>query len=270
MTEKQRNKLLAEMTDEVGLLVLQDNYYQTQALSVAGRGSAALLDGEARQIRWLERAGRLNRALEFLPGDEEIAERKAASEGLTSPERAVLLAYSKMWLYDELVASDVPEDTLVAGLLVDYFPVPLRQRYGEAMHRHPLRREILATHLTNLLVNRIGATFVHRMMEETDARPADIVRACLIARDVFGLTALWQDIDALDNRVPDAEQARMFAPSASCWSGPASGLSATCAAAAAPMPASRGSRRRPNGLPLSCPQCCRSPTLRRWRNAREP
>ncbi|MCO4860095.1 NAD-glutamate dehydrogenase [Cupriavidus sp. WGlv3] len=210
MTEKQRNKLLAEMTDEVGLLVLQDNYYQTQALSVAGRSSGALLDGEARLVRWLERAGRLNRALEFLPSDEDIAERKLAGEGLTSPERAVLLAYSKMWLYDELLGSDVPEDALVAGLLADYFPVPLRQRYGEAMQRHPLRREILSTHLTNMLVNRIGATFVHRIMEETDARPADIVRACLIARDVFALTALWQEIDALDNRVADAEQARMF------------------------------------------------------------
>ncbi|MEC3765379.1 NAD-glutamate dehydrogenase [Cupriavidus sp. SS-3] len=210
MTEKQRNKLLAEMTDEVGLLVLQDNYYQTQALSVAGRSSGALLDGEARLVRWLERAGRLNRALEFLPSDEDIAERKLAGEGLTSPERAVLLAYSKMWLYDELLGSDVPEDVLVAGLLADYFPVPLRQRYGDAMQRHPLRREILSTHLTNMLVNRIGATFVHRIMEETDARPADIVRACLIARDVFGLTALWQEIDALDNRVADAEQARMF------------------------------------------------------------
>ncbi|SOZ02198.1 NAD-glutamate dehydrogenase [Cupriavidus taiwanensis] len=210
MTEKQRNKLLAEMTDEVGLLVLQDNYYQTQALSVAGRSSAARLDGEARLVRWLERAGRLNRALEFLPSDEDIAERKLAGEGLTSPERAVLLAYSKMWLYDELLGSDVPEDALVAGLLADYFPVPLRQRYGDAMQRHPLRREILSTHLTNMLVNRIGATFVHRIMEETDARPADIVRACLIARDVFGLTALWQEIDALDNRVADAEQARMF------------------------------------------------------------
>ncbi|NUO86816.1 MAG: NAD-glutamate dehydrogenase [Cupriavidus sp.] len=210
MTEKQRNKLLAEMTDEVGLLVLQDNYYQTQALSVAGRSSGALLDGEARLVRWLERAGRLNRALEFLPSDEDIAERKLAGEGLTSPERAVLLAYSKMWLYDELLGSDLPEDALVAGLLADYFPVPLRQRYGEAMQRHPLRREILSTHLTNMLVNRIGATFVHRIMEETDARSADIVRACLIARDVFGLTALWQEIDALDNRIADAEQARMF------------------------------------------------------------
>jgi len=210
MTEKQRNKLLAEMTDEVGLLVLQDNYYQTQALSVAGRVAPALVDAEARLIRWLERAGRLNRPLEFLPAEDDIAERKALGAGLTSPERAVLLAYSKMWLYDELLASDLPEDALVAGLLADYFPKPLRQRYAEAMQRHPLRREILATHLTNMLVNRIGATFVHHQMEETDARPADIVRACLLARDVFGLTGLWERIDALDNRVDDAVQARMF------------------------------------------------------------
>ncbi|WP_019449263.1 NAD-glutamate dehydrogenase [Cupriavidus sp. BIS7] len=210
MTEKQRNKLLAEMTDEVGLLVLQDNYYQTQALSVAGRVAPALVDAEARLIRWLERAGRLNRPLEFLPAEEDIAERKALGAGLTSPERAVLLAYSKMWLYDELLASDLPEDALVAGLLADYFPKPLRQRYAEAMQRHPLRREILATHLTNMLVNRIGATFVHHQMEETDARPADIVRACLLARDVFGLTGLWERIDAIDNRVDDAVQARMF------------------------------------------------------------
>ncbi|MGO4326701.1 NAD-glutamate dehydrogenase [Cupriavidus sp. 2TAF22] len=211
MTEKQRNKLLAEMTDEVGLLVLEDNYYQTQALSVAGRCAAALLDQEARLIRWLERAGRLKRALEFLPTDDEVVERKAAGLGLTSPERAVLLAYSKMWLYEELLASALPEDPLVASLLPAYFPQPLRARHGEAMLRHPLRREILSTHLTNTLVNRIGATFVHRILEETDARPADIVRACLIARDVFGLDPLWAEIDALDNRVDDEVQARMFA-----------------------------------------------------------
>ncbi len=210
MTEKQRNKLLAEMTDEVGLLVLQDNYYQSQALSVAIRSAAALLDAEGRLIHWLERAGRLKRALEFLPSEEELVERKAAGVGLTSPERAVLLAYSKMWLYEELLASGLPEDPLVAGLLPAYFPQPLRERHADAMLRHPLRREILATHLTNTLVNRIGATFIHRMLEETDARPADIVRACLIARDVFGLDPLWIEIDALDNRIADEVQARMF------------------------------------------------------------
>lgn len=210
MTGKQRNALLAEMTDEVGLLVLRDNYYQTQALSIAGRYSAEMLDAEARLMRWLERAGRLNRAIEFLPTDDEIAERQAARLGLTSPERAVLLAYSKMWLYDALLESDVPEDPLVAQMLVDYFPKPLQQRFIEPMRRHPLRREILATHLTNALVNRVGCAFVHRLMEETDAKPGDIVRACIMARDVFDLDEIWRDIDALDNRVPDDVQARMF------------------------------------------------------------
>ncbi|WP_322061690.1 NAD-glutamate dehydrogenase [Paraburkholderia sp. J63] len=210
MTMKQRNTLLADMTDEVGLLVLSDNYYQTQALSIAGRYSAELLDAETRLMRWLERAGRLNRAIEFLPTDEEIAERQGAKLGLTSPERAVLLAYSKMWLYDALLESDVPEDPLVAHLLIDYFPKPLQQRFSEPMQRHPLRREILATHLTNALVNRVGCAFVHRLMEETDAQPGDIVRACIMARDVFDLNDVWRDIDALDNRVPDDVQAHMF------------------------------------------------------------
>jgi glutamate dehydrogenase len=210
MTEKQRNALLAEMTDEVGLLVLKDNYAQTQALSIAKRHVAETLDAEARMMRFLERAGRLKRRIEFLPSDDEIAERAATKQGLTSPERAVLLAYGKMWLYDELLESDVPEDALVADMLPDYFPKPLQSRYSEAMQRHPLKREILATHLTNALVNRTGTTFVHRLMEETDARPSDIVRAALMSRDVFDLDDVWRSIDALDNLVADEVQARMF------------------------------------------------------------
>lgn len=210
MTTRQRNTLLAEMTDEVGLLVLSDNYYQTQSLSIAGRYAVPLLDAETRVMRWLERAGRLNRVIEFLPTDEEVAERQASKLGLTSPERAVLLAYSKMWLYDALLNSDVPEDPLVAALLIDYFPKPLQQRFSEPMQRHPLRREILATHLTNALINRVGCAFVHRLMEETDAQPDEIVRACIMARDVFDLDEIWRAIDALDNRVPDDVQARMF------------------------------------------------------------
>ncbi len=180
MTEKQRNTLLAEMTDEVGLLVLKDNYAQTQALSIANRHVAETLDAEARMMRYLERAGRLKRRIEFLPSDEVIAERAAAKQGLTSPERAVLLAYGKIWLYDELLDFDVPEDSLVADLLPDYFPKPLQARYSETMQRHPLKREILATHLTNALVNCTGCTFVHRLIEETDAHASDIVRAALL------------------------------------------------------------------------------------------
>lgn len=210
MTGKQRNALLVEMTDEVAALVLQDNYYQTQALSTANRHAAALLDAEAEWMRGLERMGRLNRALEFLPTDEDIATRRANGQGLTSPERAVLLAYSKMWLYDALLDSDVPEDPAVAPLLALYFPTAIRTRHAEAIPRHPLRREILATYLANTLINRAGATFVHRMMEATEALPADVVRACLAAREVFDLSALWLAVDGLDNRVPDQIQADML------------------------------------------------------------
>jgi glutamate dehydrogenase len=210
MTEKQRNVLLAEMTDEVGLLVLRDNYQQTQALAIAGRYASELLEPEARLMRFLERSGRLNRAIEFLPNDEEIAERQAAKAGLTSPERAVLLAYSKMWLYDELLDSDLPEDALVADMLREYFPKPLQTRFADAAERHPLKREILATHVANALINRVGCAFVNRLREETDAKASDIVRACMMARDVFDIGDIWVRLDALDNRIADDVQARMF------------------------------------------------------------
>jgi glutamate dehydrogenase len=202
LTQKQRNKLLAEMTDDVARLVLADNYFQTQSLSVSGTRPEKLLDGQASFIRALEKAGRLNRAVEFLPGDEEIAERRAAKTGLTAPERAVLLAYSKMALFDELVASPLVDDEYVQAALVDYFPRALRDRYAQAMPRHALRREIIATVVANAMINRTGAIFVHRMQEETGAPPADVTRAFILARDIFGLEALWRDVDALDNRIP--------------------------------------------------------------------
>ncbi|MGS0740858.1 NAD-glutamate dehydrogenase [Glaciimonas sp. GG7] len=210
MTEKQRNKLLAEMTDEVGNQVLTDNYYQTQSLSVAGRSALSLLEPEARLIRFLERAGRLDRAVEFLPSDDTIAERKTAKQGLTTPERAVLMAYNKMWLYEATLASDLLDDPFVSHALMQYFPQALRQRYPEVMTRHPLAREIIATYVVNTLTNRVGTTFVHRLSDESGASPTDVIRAGLIARDVFGFEDIWNDIDALDNRVPDALQAQML------------------------------------------------------------
>jgi len=210
MTLKQRNTLLAEMTEEVGSLVLRDNYLQTQALSLGRLRSAAALDGDARFMRYLERAQRLARAIEFLPDDEALDARRAASTGLTSPERAVLMAYSKMWLYDLLLASDLPDAEFVADGLPSYFPTPLASRCGAAMLRHPLKREILATMHANALVNRAGVTFVHRLSEETGAEPADVVRASLAARGAYGLDALWLDIDALDARVSHETQASLF------------------------------------------------------------
>ncbi len=210
MTLKQRNTLLPRMTDDVAALVLRDNYFQTQALSIAGRQGVALIDQQARFIRFLERIGQLNRGIEYLPTDDQIKERKARGVGLTSPEMAVLLAYSKMWLSDELMASDLPEDPWIGQALERYFPALLRDKYGAYIPRHPLKREIIVTHVLNSMVNRVGSTFVHRLSEATGAKPALVVRAYLATREVFGYVPLWQQIEALDNSVGDAVQAQMI------------------------------------------------------------
>jgi len=203
LTLKQRNRQLAEMTDEVAALVLRDNTFQTQSLSVAGRVAPQLLEQQARFIRSLERAGRLHRAIEFLPSDDEIAERKAARRGLTAPERAVLLAYSKMQIFEELLACDIPEDPTIATVLERYFPKPLRERFARHLQTHPLKREIIATHVTNSMVNRVGSTFVHRMREETGASTADVVRAYHVTREAYGMVQFWQQLEALELKLAD-------------------------------------------------------------------
>jgi glutamate dehydrogenase len=210
ITLKQRDTLLAKMTDEVGELVLRDNYLQTQALSLAEREGVAAVDRYQRLMRAQERSGRLNRAIEFLPDDEEIAARQAAGRSLTRPELAVLLSYAKMALYDELLASDLPDDPYLADDLVRYFPRPLRKDYGEAIARHRLRREIIATSITNSMINRAGITFAHDLRERTGAASPDITRAYTVARQVFDLRKVWTDIEALDNKVPAAAQYRML------------------------------------------------------------
>ena len=210
MTEKQRNALLPEMTDEVAALVLRDNVFQTQVLSVTGRIAPQMLDAQLRFMQFLEKAGRLNRAIEYLPTDEQIAERRAAGLGLTSPERAVLLAYSKIWLYDELLASPLPDDPWVATALVRYFPHALRERFAQWMPRHPLKREIIAAYVTNSMLNRVGSTYAYRLVESTGAQAHEVVRAYLMSRDIFGLVDLWREIEALDNVASDEVQARML------------------------------------------------------------
>jgi glutamate dehydrogenase len=202
LTLKQRNDLLASMTEEVGRLVLSDNYYQTQALEVAVHRGAYLLAGQQGLMRWLEGAGRLNRALEFLPTDAEIARRRAQGHGLTAPENAVLMAYAKMSVFDELLASNLPDDPFFEHTLKAYFPQALSERFGNAVARHPLKREIIATYITNTLVNRTGATFVNFIAAEAGATAADVVRAFTLAREVFGLDALWDRMDRLDGQVP--------------------------------------------------------------------
>jgi glutamate dehydrogenase len=210
MTEKQRNELLTEMTEEVAQLVLRDNYQQTQALSNAAAQAASMVDVHARYIRALEHAGKLNRELEFLPSEEELAERKSDDMGLSAPEFAILLAYTKITLFREMLDSDVTEDPYISGELERYFPTPLRERFRDRMQEHRLRREIIATQITNSMVNRCGTTFAFRLQEETGAPPPEIARAYTAAREIFGMRVLWAQIEALDTRVEAQTQIRML------------------------------------------------------------
>jgi glutamate dehydrogenase len=210
LTKKQRNDLLAEMTDEVAELVLHDNYQQTQAISSTVGQAASMVDVHVRYIRHLEQQGKLDRALVFLPDDETLVERKAAGLGLTPPEIAILLSYTKVGLYEELLASDLPDDPDLAGELEAYFPTPIRQRFSGRLQRHALRREIVAARVTNDLVNRGGTTFAFRLNEETGATGAEIARAFIIARAVFDLPTLWAEIEALDGRVAAQTQLAML------------------------------------------------------------
>jgi glutamate dehydrogenase len=201
MTEKQRNELLAQMTDDVARLVLRNNYRQTQALSLAIRQAPSMLGVHTRLIQHLEQSGRISRELESLPSEEVLAERGAAGGGLVAPELAILLAYAKIELSDALVASNLPDDEFTGEELVRYFPRVLAERFRDEMEGHRLRRELIATYVTNSLVNRAGITFTFRLAEETGAAAADIAGAYLVAREVFDLRSLWTAIEALDSSI---------------------------------------------------------------------
>ncbi|MCA1714495.1 MAG: NAD-glutamate dehydrogenase, partial [Gammaproteobacteria bacterium] len=201
-----RNKLLASMTDEVAALVLNDNYRQNQALSLMERMSLTRLGSKQHFIQTLETQGLLDRQLEFLPSDAEFAERKARELGLTRPELSVLLSYAKLVLFQQLVDSDVPEDPYLSKELVRYFPEPLQQKYVKAMDGHRLKREIIATAVTNSMVNRMGATFALRMQEDTGRTPAEVAEAYTISREALDARELWIQIDALDGKLTEAAQ----------------------------------------------------------------
>ncbi|MEV6807867.1 NAD-glutamate dehydrogenase [Streptomyces sp. NPDC051129] len=209
MTVKQRNKLLAEMTDEVGALVLRNNYAQNTALANALFQAKDMLHAQQRFLRHLVREGHLDRALEFLPTDRQIRERLAQSQGLTSPETAVVLAYTKITVAEELLHTSLPDDPYLRGLLHAYFPAPLRERFADAIDNHPLRREITTTVLVNDTVNTGGTTYLHRLREETGASLEEIVRAQTAARAIFSSAPVWDAVEALDNKVDAAVQTRI-------------------------------------------------------------
>ncbi|MGD9599572.1 MAG: NAD-glutamate dehydrogenase [Steroidobacteraceae bacterium] len=206
LTRPARNKLLAGMTREVAAHVLRNNYLQGQSLSTLELNTAARLSEYRGLIRALERAGDVNRAIEFLPGEDEFADRAKRGVGLTRPELAVVLAYSKIWLSGELIESDVPEDPYLSEELRRYFPEALRRRFARDIEQHRLRREIIVTATTNSLVNRMGPVFAWRAAEETGASIAQVARAYTIARETFAMRDTWTAVEALDSKVPARAQ----------------------------------------------------------------
>ncbi len=211
LTLEQRNVLLASMTDEVGELVLVDNYRQNQALSLMESMSAQRLGSFTHFIQTLESEGLLDRAIEFLPSDAELAERKAKGQGLTRPELSVLLSYDKIVIFNQLLESDVPEDPFLSKELQRYFPKPLQEKYADYMLSHRLRREIIATAVTNSLVNRMGSTFLLRMQEDTGETPSRIAKAYTIIRESMQARELWAEIDALDHKIGENVQLEALA-----------------------------------------------------------
>ncbi|MGW6402404.1 NAD-glutamate dehydrogenase [Streptomyces sp. NPDC055134] len=209
MTVKQRNKLLAEMTDEVGALVLRNNYAQNTALANAVAQAPDLLHAHQRFMRRLVRDGNLDRALEFLPADRQVKELLNSGRGLSQPELAVLLAYTKITAAHALIQTSLPDDPYLRRLLHAYFPQALRERFADAVDGHALRREIITTVLVNDTVNTGGSTFLHRLREETGASLEEIVRAQLAAREIFGLGEVWDTVESLDNAVAADVQTRI-------------------------------------------------------------
>ncbi len=210
LTREARNTLLAEMTDEVAALVLRNNYQQSLALSLAERRGLEDLGFQQRLMHILETRGELDRAVEFLPDEMELAERRRRSRALTRPELAVLLAYAKLSLYAELLETQVPDDAYLGRELLRYFPAAVAERFPDALEQHRLRREIIATQLTNSMINRGGMTLIVRIADQTGASAANIAAAFAAVRGSYDTIALNTAIDGLDNKVPGKLQLELY------------------------------------------------------------
>ena len=205
-----RDALLFSMTDEVGALVLRHNYQQSLSVSITEAQAGEEHDRLERFMRALERQGRLDRAVEFLPDTAAMRARGLAKQYLTRPELCVLLAYAKIDLHDEILDSDLPDDPLLEGELLRYFPAALQEKFEPAIRSHRLRREIAALQVVNSLVNRCGPTFVRSVGQRTGASAAAIARAFAVVRDAWKLRELWPDIEALDSSLKAEAQIRML------------------------------------------------------------
>lgn len=210
MTEKQRNKLLAEMTDEVGDLVIRHNKGQSHLLSLVNARAPERIADHWRLMLSLVREGRLNREIEFLPTDVQMKKRMGKGQGLTRPEISVLLAYSKIKFAEQLVEDGIGKDPDLRAQIKDYFPTPLVKRFSEHMSDHPLAQEIIAAHVTNNVGNRMGSTFSTYVQEETSASALNVLRAYMAAEQMFDIPALWDAINELDFKVDNSLQNQLF------------------------------------------------------------
>lgn len=206
LTQKQRNKLLSDMTDEVAHLVLRENYLQTRSINLSVSQGLRAHELNMRFINEFHRSGKLDRHLEYLPDDKQLLERKSQGKGLTGSEVAVLMCYNKILLKEAILASDVPEDPYLAKFLLHAFPVPLQKKYADDMQSHPLKREIIATGVSNLVINEMGFGFVYRLQNETGSSIPSIVRAYIIARDIIDLNSVLESIETLDVQIRAEDQ----------------------------------------------------------------
>ncbi|WP_432472887.1 NAD-glutamate dehydrogenase [Amphritea sp. HPY] len=210
MTMKQRNSLLRDMTDDVSELVLKNNYRQAQALNIAETMARKSNDDYIRLMRSLTKEGKLDPALEFLPSEKELMARKEQGLGFTRPELSVLICYARIELKQALINSWITDDAGFSREMETAFPERLLKDYPEAIRNHRLRREITATQIANDLVNRMGITFVHNLHNATGLSYAHIAAAYLVTREVYGIEALWSEIEALDHQVPADVQVDMM------------------------------------------------------------
>ena len=210
LTTEQRNELLASMTDDVAQHVLRDNYEQNVLLGNARAQEKSMASVHERLIHWLEHRGDLDRGLEFLPSDAEIEKRLHDGIGLKSPEFSVLVAYAKLALKEDILASSIPDDPYFERTLAEYFPPAIRETYAAELAAHPLRREIVTNSVVNSMVNRGGITFAFRAQEEAGATPEQVTRAFVVCREVFGLADYVREVEALDNAVPTSAQTGLY------------------------------------------------------------
>lgn len=210
LTAKQRNQLLADMTENVAELVLKNNYRQTQAISIAESESMTRNSEYRRFMMALQAQGRLNRQLEFLPDDDILLERQSHGKGLTRPELAILISYAKAILKEDLATDEIANDEYIAKSIEGAFPAKIAEQYPQQLYKHRLRKEIVATQIANDLVNNMGISFAHRLMESTGATATDVAKAYIAARDVYKMEDFIVSLKSLDYKVPAAMQLELM------------------------------------------------------------